>query len=165
MQVKYQCKMTATFMDDCSSVTKVEDFFFIAKTNWNIIGMAIWIKMFRNNSWSLTQGGSQLQPQEIKMHQGCQCELWRLERMLGEYHDNNLLFWCVTIWALLTIMTTEITLATFRSVESTRTPEKSNLLAVFPSMALVNHGCIVGKTCRRRRHSVKIAQTESPRGE
>ena len=119
--------------------------------------MAIWIKMFRNNSWSLTQGGSQLQPQEIKMHQGCQCELWRLERMLGEYHD-NLLFWCVTIWALLTIMTTKITLATFRSVESTRTLEKSNLLAVFPSMALVNDGCIVGKTGRRRRHICSIFQ-------
>ena len=66
--------------------------------------------------------------------------------MLGEYHDNLL---------LQTIMTTKITLATFRSVESTRTPEKSNLLAVFPSMALVNHGCIVGKT---RRHICAIFQ-------
>ena len=52
-------------------------------------------------------------------------------------------------------MTTKITYATFRSVESTRTPEKSNPLAVFPLMALVNHGCIVGKT---RRHICAIFQ-------
>ena len=40
-QVKYQCKMTATFMDDCSSVTKVEDFFFYSKNELEHSSMAI----------------------------------------------------------------------------------------------------------------------------